>query len=340
MPRPRSGPRLWLDPARETWSVIDGRKTVRTGCGKSELQKAKDFLRDYLAANHSIAAGADPLIADMLKVYSDEWLTGKPSAASVAADMVNLEEWWGEKHASEITPENCTRYIAHRSAPTICRREIGMLHAAAIYWHKKSGKGPLRVLPLVAKPPMPQKRERWLTRSEAAQFLWHGIRRLNPGQRKRLFRFFIIGWYTGTRHTAIGRTSWKMVDLETGIMQRRPEGLAETKKRTPPVRAGRRLLSHLRRWRRLDGPKAKYVMEYGGGPVLDHGEGWRAARKLAGLSEDVTPHTLRHSRATHMMRQRVDPWQAARSLGMSLEMLQTTYGHHHPDWQSEAAEAK
>lgn len=340
MPRPRSGPRLWLDQERETWTVIDGRKTVRTGCGKSQLQEAKDFLAEYLAASHSIAAGSDPLIADMLAVYSDNWISGKPSANSVAGDMVNLEAWWGDKHASAINPENCNLYIAHRNAPTICRREIGMLHAAAMYWHKKSGKGPLRTLPIVAKPPMPQKRTRWLTRAEAAQFLWHGVRRLKPGQRKRLFRFFIIGWYTGTRHTAIGGASWAMVDLDARIMHRRAPGVAETKKRTPPVRVGSRLLSHLRRWRRLDGAKAKFIMQYGGRPSKDMGGAWRAARILSKLSSDVTPHTLRHSRATHMMRQRIDPWQAARSLGMSLEMLQTTYGHHHPDWQSDAAEAK
>lgn len=340
MPRPKSGPRLWLDPERETYTVIDGRKAVRTGCGKSQLQEAKDFLADYLAANHTIAAGSDPLIADMLKVYTDEWLVGKPSADSVADDMVNLEEWWGDKHASAIDPENCKLYIESRNAPTICRREIGMLHAAAMYWHKKSKKGPLRVLPIVAKPPPPIERSRWLTRTEAAQFLWHGVHRLKPGQRKRLFRFFIIGWYTGTRHTAIGGTRWSMVDLDARIMHRRPPGVAETRKKTPPVRVGRRLLSHLKRWRRLDGPKATFIMQYGGRPTLDLGEAWRAARKLAKLSTDVTPHTLRHSRATHMMRQRVDPWQASKSLGMSLEMLQRVYGHHHPDWQSDAAEAK
>jgi hypothetical protein len=54
----------------------------------------------------------------------------------------------------------------------------------------------------------------------------------------------------------------------------------------------------------------------------------------------VIPHALRQSRATYMMKQRVGPWQASQSLGMSLEMLQKTYGHHHPDWQADAAEAR
>ncbi|MEH2510440.1 hypothetical protein V1291_001794 [Nitrobacteraceae bacterium AZCC 1564] len=33
-----------------------------------------------------------------------------------------------------------------------------------------------------------------------------------------------------------------------------------------------------------------------------------------------------------------DPWQAAGYLGMSLEVLLNTYGHHHPDHMSDAVE--
>jgi len=34
----------------------------------------------------------------------------------------------------------------------------------------------------------------------------------------------------------------------------------------------------------------------------------------------------------------VDPWEASGFLGMTVETLINTYGHHHPDYQSEAAE--
>lgn len=339
MPRPKSVPRLWLDPERQTWSVIDGSKSVRTGCGKSNIQGAKDFLQTYLADTHTVAPGSDPPIADMLKVYSEEWLANKVSAPFVASDMINLEEWWGDKKATDITADNCTKYIAHRNAPTICRRELGFLHAAAVYWHKSPNRGPLRVMPVVSKPPITENRTRWLTRGEAARFLW-ATRKLKPRQRKRIRRFFIIGWYTGTRHTAIGSTRWDMVDFQSRIMLRRPPGVPETKKRTPPLRIGQRLLSHLRRWKRIDGPKAEYIIQHGQKPAKSMGDAFLKVRKLAGLSDDVIPHTLRHSRATHLMRQAVDPWEAAQSLGMSLEILQSTYGHHHPDWQSGAAEAK
>ncbi|WP_334538387.1 hypothetical protein [Bradyrhizobium sp. AZCC 2230] len=46
----------------------------------------------------------------------------------------------------------------------------------------------------------------------------------------------------------------------------------------------------------------------------------------------MTPHTLRHSAATWLMQRGVPTWEAAGFLGMSPEVLQDTYGHHHPDF--------
>lgn len=339
MPRQSTGPRLWLDKKRQTWSIIDGRKSIRTGCGKGELQAAQEVLTAYIAKHHIVTPGKDPLLSDVLKVYAEEHISGVVSASSISYDLANLESWWGLKQASEINTANCKLYIAHRDAPPSARRELGFLNAACMYWHKHEEYGPLKVLPIVHKPPPATKRVRWLTRSEAARFLW-ATRKLKPNMRRRVRRFFIIGWYTGSRHKAISGVRWDMIDLSAGVMLRRPDGTPETRKKTPPVRIGRRLLSHLRRWKRLDGRGKTYVIERAGKAAKDMGESWNMTRDLAELSEDVTPHVLRHSRATHLMRQAVDPWQASKSLGMSLEMLQSTYGHHHPNWQKDAAEAK
>jgi integrase len=59
----------------------------------------------------------------------------------------------------------------------------------------------------------------------------------------------------------------------------------------------------------------------------------------AGLDEEVVRHTLRHTAATWSMQAGTDIWQAAGWLGITVEQLQENYGHHHPDFQSEAAEA-
>jgi integrase len=68
-------------------------------------------------------------------------------------------------------------------------------------------------------------------------------------------------------------------------------------------------------------------------------KGFAAAVKTAELDKPVTPHTLRHTAATWMMQNAADLWQAAGFLGMTVEMLERRYGHHHPDFQRDAAAA-
>jgi integrase len=59
----------------------------------------------------------------------------------------------------------------------------------------------------------------------------------------------------------------------------------------------------------------------------------------AGLGADVIPHSLRHTAATWLMQAGTDMWQAAGYLGMTVEMLSSRYGHHHPDYLSSATRA-
>jgi integrase len=104
------------------------------------------------------------------------------------------------------------------------------------------------------------------------------------------------------------------------------------------VRLGRKLLAHLRRWKRIDGGHCKWVVHYDGKPIDDPHTTWRKAIAAAGLGRDVTPHVLRHTRATWLMRQGVPLWEAAGHLGMSARVLDRVYGHHAPDHQGRAAD--
>ena len=53
---------------------------------------------------------------------------------------------------------------------------------------------------------------------------------------------------------------------------------------------------------------------------------------IDGQASDDAVLPDRHTRATWMMQAGVDKWQAAGALGMSVQMLEENYGHHHPDW--------
>lgn len=107
------------------------------------------------------------------------------------------------------------------------------------------------------------------------------------------------------------------------------------------MKLGRRILAHLRRWHRLDGPNAIYVCERNGVPFDRMYYSWSKVLKLAKLDDSegkVTPHIMRHTRATWLMKAGIDPWEAAGHLGMSVQTLIKHYGHHHPNFQSRAAE--
>jgi integrase len=266
--------------------------------------------------------------------YIDEVIMGKVSEPDSLMMINRVNAWWSSKFIADITPANCKAYARHRGNKPIVRSELGYLRASLKHWHKNHA--PI-MIPTITMPDRPPARERWLTRSEAARFLWAARR--SP----HLARFFIIGWYTGSRRTVILNSKWSLIKLDDRIMYRKPPGSVQTKKRAPPLRIGNRLLGHLRRWKKRDGKQELLIRFAGanqGKAIKQIDRAWHLARVRAGLSDDVTPHVLRHSRATHLMRQGIDPWEAAQFLGMSLKMLENVYGHHRPSWQKSAADAK
>lgn len=331
MPRKSSGPRLWFDRRRQTYTIVDGRKRIRTGCGADEIGTAKEVLGRYLAETHT-PDEADPFISDILTAYSEEHLAGKLSEKNILYDIAHLAKWWGGKRVNDVTQANFKAYVKHRDAGACSRREMTFLLAAMRHWNVHHGS---IKIPTIKLPPPPEPRPHFITRDQAAKFLWHA--RKTP----HLARFFLIGWYTGSRRGVIGGLRWDMIDFESQVMLRKPPGVQQAhNKRSPKVRIGSRLIAHLKRWKRLDGKGAEYVVAFRGQPLIRPLRSWQRARKAAKLPAYVTPHILRHSRATNMLRQGVDPWEASNALGMSLQTLLKVYGHHIPDWQKNAADAR
>ena len=187
------------------------------------------------------------------------------------------------------------------------------------------------------------------TRSEAAALIWRAwrYREIQKGHatsrrsRAHVARFILVALYTGTRAGAVCGAAFERVsgagyvDLERGIFYRRPAGAKETKKRQPPVPLPPRLLAHLRRWQRRG---QRFCVEFNGAPIGGVDKAFRRNAEEAGMPE-VTPHTLRHTAATWLMQKRADLWQSAGFLGMSVEQLERTYGHHHSDHLKEARDA-
>jgi integrase len=328
MPRKAKGPRLYLDRERKQWVIRDGSSFVRTGCAEPDNEGAEKKLAEYIGSKYRPAATPSPLIADVLLVYAKEHLPTTRAADRAAHNISNLVPFWGSKRAEEVTTENCKAYAKDRPSAA-ARRDLETLRASLFYWH--ANKMALSRLPAVHLPEKAVARERWLTRDEAKRL------RRAAMKHPHLYRFIVLGLATGSRSGILLGLRWDQVNLTAGVLTRRAAGETDAaNKRNPAVRLKRSVVRLLRRWKAKDG-RTPWVVHYDGVRVHSVKKSWAAACKEAGIS-GASPHTLRHTRATWLMQEGIDLWEAAGHLGMSVRVLETVYGKHHPDFQSGAAE--
>jgi integrase len=354
---------LWLRRVRrKDGRAIDGKQHIATGCLEHQAGEAEKRLADYIADKYRPSRHLRELeaidVADVLSVYLDDCGGRVADQPKLERAIRRLNEFWGGKMLSEVTSAECRAYVKSRRKPGGARSDLEILRAA-INHHAKENlhHGVVRVV----LPPKGPPRDRWLTRSEAARLLWVCWRyrerqTVHRGRNKgakmetdkhplrHLAHFILIGLYTGTRAGAIASASpyrdlgHSFVDLDQGIFYRQAIGRRASKKRQPPAPIPTRLLTHMRRWVRR-GAVTSHFVEWNGEPVKSVKTAFGRAVRLAGLWGRVTPHTLRHTAATWLMQRGVPIWQAAGFLGMSAEVLERTYGHHHPDYLKDAADA-
>ena len=337
MPRPTKGPRLYRRADRGMYFIRDGSKFYGTGTRNSV--EAEAALARYLAQKGRPAGPTAPdqmTVAAALDIYGNERAPAVKAPERIGYAIAALTPILGSLPITNITGEVCRRYAKERcKAPGTVRKELGVLQAALNYCQAE---GYLTSAPKVRLPAKPAPRDRWLTRDEAARLLWAAYR--NPKAR-HLARFILVALYTGTRSEAILRlrfmphTAGGHVDTEAGRIYRRGAGQTETKKRQPPIPIPNKLRAHLRRWERNG---ARFVVDVDGQRVGSVKTAWRTALTEAGI-EHCTRHDLRHTAITWAMQRGIDKWTAAGFFGVTLEVLEGTYGHHHPDYLQGAVEA-
>ena len=337
MSRRNQGPRLrWL--AKRNGFYICWTESGRSrecSTGTADRAAAEIFFAEWLQQRGRHNGPSDPaqiLVTEVLNDYARE-RGPKVTAPDVMGRAVEvLAGFWQGMPVTSVSPQTCERYLEKRARSNgTTRRELGVLQAA-INWAHKNGRL-TRSVP-VTLPASPAPRERWLTRQEAARLI-----RAARTQKARLYMplFILLGLYTGRRKEAILSLRWPQIDLQAGLIDFEIAGRNRTNKRRGKVRIPSRLLPHLRRARQR-GTDLGYVLHINGDSIGNIKKGFAAACVRAGL-DDVTPHVLRHSAATWLMQAGVPLWDAAGYLAMRPETLQRVYGHHHPDYQREAADA-
>lgn len=359
MSRARKPARLWLRPASKdraaAWIILDGGKQHGTGCSASDREGAERALSDHIARQF-IASPAkkgrdasEVSVAEVLGHYVALKSETATRPKELAARAENLLAYWGDKTLDDITSATCADYAKRRGTPNGARRELEDLRAAC---RQAIADNVTRQSVTVTLPPKAKGRVKHLDRTTLAKLIWAAYRKRGkyrgaPNKRKptiHIARFALAAVYTGSRSARVWQASFvkeegrPYVDLEAGVFYRAWDGeRVAANKRAPPIRLPGRLLAHMRRWHRMG---ARYVVEYNGQPA----DPKRAFRNLVDevLGEDaegIVRHTLRHTAATWLMQAATDKWEASGYLGMTLETLEKTYGHHHPDHQANVGAA-
>lgn len=284
----------------------------------------------------------------------------------------SCEEYVGWRIAQPRRRAKSAAALAKPISTDTARRELEDLRAAIGEYHAEHT---LLAVPVVTLPEKGAGREEWLTRPQAARllgaalgFVWDPLKgawathngahirrdRVTRTRRRHAARFILIGLYSARREATIRRTLWfastaaPWFDLDRAIYHGRGRDERRTRKRRPPAKIADRLRPHLHRWRRLDDELGRQlgitirhaVHRPDGGPLKGKiRTAWRGILKDAGLGPEFVRHALRHTAATWQMQAGTDLWKAAGFLAMSMETLLETYGHHHPEYQDEAASA-
>lgn len=191
MPRRSKGPRLWRRPARKgksaVWVIKDSGKQYATGCVANPFEAqppkaAEEALAAYIAGKHNLNRRFRDIseidIADVLAIYHADKIEGHGSPNEFEARIGRLNSFWGGRSLSWVSTATCKEYAKVRGATATqqgwhnsssARRDLEDLRAAI---NHHSAEGYHRAIVKVWLPEKPKRRERWLTRHEAAALLW------------------------------------------------------------------------------------------------------------------------------------------------------------------------
>ncbi|MBZ9706121.1 site-specific integrase [Mesorhizobium sp. ESP7-2] len=257
----------------------------------------------------------------------------------------NLEPYFGGLAADKLTQNEVDDYVARRTSgklgrkvlPQTARKEIAYIGAAVKFCADPRRKIiPPEFAHKLTLPEPGEARDRWL-RTDEIQKLLDAAARLREGPRlSRGERFLWLALETAAREQAILDLTWDRVDFETNTIRYDVPGRKKTKKRRATVPISKALLPVLQRMHdeRTDD-----------GRVLDNGSTmWVIIQRIAieaGLvavpkksgrgrprATGISPHVMRHTAATHMVRRGVPIYIVAAILGNSVKMIAEVYGHH------------
>lgn len=322
----------------------DARRSKRHSTGQKDAVKAQIYLGEWLKGEGTAADGAVVYrVEDLWTLYVEKHLEKNNADETPNAMWKNLGSHFGAKLVSEVNEALVDDYVDKRQdgeigkcpgAPATIRGELSQFKACFNWCADKKRKIiKLDDIPLFDLPPDSPPRDNWLRSEQIQKLMAKVAESRDDGLLSRVERFLWLALETAARKTAILQLTWDRVDFKLNTINYKVPGMRATKKRRVVVPISKALRPKLLR----------AYEERTGDLVCDHGSDsvYRAARsaaKAAGIEMPVGPHVLRHTAATHMLRNGVPIWQVAGILGDTVATVERVYGHHIPDGMAGAVE--
>jgi len=240
----------------------------------------------------------------------------------------------GAKKLRDLNPDHFKAYTAARRSGVIgtkkaksigtISRELRHLTTAINYCSKSRLIDPDDV-PYIPIPNEPPPRDRWLQKDEIQLLRDAAV----PGSRADIFINIVLA--TGSRKRVVEKLEWSQVNFTTNMIEFGKGQDVITNKRRPTVPIQSDLLVYLQEL------KKKSTSDYVLGTSGDISKAFKYTVKRAGL-ENVTPHVLRHTWATHASMNGVSLLEIARVLGDSILTVQKVYAKFQPEYLKDAIE--
>jgi integrase len=337
------------------WS--ENRRSRRKSMGTADLATAQQRFAQWILLGGHKGEVAEEVkaaltVAELWSIYDQKHVQVVPvMPKNIENSWKNLGPFFGHLTLAEIDQDVVDEYEEKRTdgalgracKPATVRAELIALRAC-FNWHSAAGRGKKRLverrdLPVFDLPPEGAPRDRWLRTDEIEKIL-KAAKELHPGadRMSRGERFIWLALETAARKQAILDLTWDRVDFETGVIHFAVPGRRLTKKRRPSVPISNKLRPVLKQMHeeRIN----NYVMDSGANVIMTI----RLIVELSGIvpppakrkpnqkpsSNGISPHTFRHTAATHMARRGVPLYDIAGVLGNSLAMVERVYAKHCP----------
>lgn len=308
------------------WYDEEAREPRRESLGTEDPAEARRRFSEWLAITEESARTGDLTVSQALAHYVEHRKFRRDASRQRALDaQKHLDRHLGHLQVADLIRAHGRTYAARRDASDgTVYRELGVL-MAALNFCRDDGLIDHEIRRL-ERPETPPPRDRWLTVDEIDCVLKAAEAKRWPNSRlSRAERFIWIALEAGARKESIERLTWPQVDLAQKLIDFRTPGKKQTKKRQAVVPISDRLLPVLQTaWD--ERTSDIWVLDMPGSIR----SGFQTVMREAKLPE-VTPHTLRHTCATHLARAGTPMFVIAQILGDSIQTVTRNYLHHDPN---------